>query len=321
MGPAAGAGMAKVQFLVGHTPYYWEQLRSLPFGLARRISGRKCRGYAMIEPFMKALRGLEIGGPSPIFGGNRLIPVYGRCGEIDNANFCRQTIWDAPASSRRRSSGQLSSRRSRAAFANQYVAEAGDLAPLASETYDFLLASHVLEHIANPLQALREWKRVLRPKGAMVVIVPDKRATFDHRRPYTTLAHLAADDRAGVAESDLTHLEEILALHDTGLDPRAGTSAQFHERCARNFLVRAMHHHVFGPVGLVGLFSAAGLRILSFSIERPFHQIVLAQKTGEEDAGERELQNLRFLDRQADWRSHDPLHSAGRDGSDDEGER
>jgi hypothetical protein len=53
-------------------------------------------------------------------------------------------------------------------------------------------------------------------------LLPDKRRTFDHRRPVTTLAHLIADLNADMAEDDLTHLPEILALHDLERDPDAG---------------------------------------------------------------------------------------------------
>ena len=32
-------------------------------------------------------------------------------------------------------------------------------------TYDVLLSSHTLEHIANPLRALSEWKRIVGDDG------------------------------------------------------------------------------------------------------------------------------------------------------------
>ncbi|PYL73305.1 MAG: hypothetical protein DMF22_01865 [Verrucomicrobia bacterium] len=35
-----------------------------------------------------------------------------------------------------------------------------------SGKYDFLLASHCLEHMANPLCAFQEWLRVLKKKGS-----------------------------------------------------------------------------------------------------------------------------------------------------------
>jgi len=97
------------------------------------------------------------------------------------------------------------------------------------------------------MRALREWKRVLKVGGALLVIVPDRRRTFDHKRPFTTIEHLESDFQANTPEDDLTHLDEILALHDPSLDPFAGSRQQFRERCLQNSCFRAMHHHVYSP--------------------------------------------------------------------------
>lgn len=40
-------------------------------------------------------------------------------------------------------------------------------------TYDAIVASHVLEHMQDPMIALANWRRVLKPGGYMVVLVPD----------------------------------------------------------------------------------------------------------------------------------------------------
>ncbi len=42
----------------------------------------------------------------------------------------------------------------------QYVRDATDLRGIPDSKYDFVLASHALEHIANPLKAMSEWTRV-----------------------------------------------------------------------------------------------------------------------------------------------------------------
>jgi len=69
------------------------------------------------------------------------------------------------------------------------VADATRL-PVAPRSLDFLIACNILEHLPFPLAALRHWHEALAPGGALLVRVPDKRYTFDHRRPRTPLAHL-----------------------------------------------------------------------------------------------------------------------------------
>lgn len=66
--------------------------------------------------------------------------------------------------------------------------------PLAPSSLDFLIASHVLEHLPFPLAALRAWYRALAPGGVLLLRVPDKRYTFDKRRARTPLAHLVTED-------------------------------------------------------------------------------------------------------------------------------
>ena len=49
--------------------------------------------------------------------------------------------------------------------------------------FDFVMASHLIEHIPDPVSWLRDIAQLLRPGGILSLIVPDKRYTFDvHRR-------------------------------------------------------------------------------------------------------------------------------------------
>lgn len=43
----------------------------------------------------------------------------------------------------------------------------------AAETFDFVHASQVLEHMADPFRAVMEWLAVLKPGGHLIVTVPD----------------------------------------------------------------------------------------------------------------------------------------------------
>ena len=84
----------------------------------------------------------------------------------------------------------------------------------ATNSLDFVIASHVLEHLADPLGFLVDIHRVLRPGGIAIVLLPDRRHTFDRTRPPTPLEHLIEDHACGVTRVDDDHIEEFLTLAD-----------------------------------------------------------------------------------------------------------
>lgn len=69
----------------------------------------------------------------------------------------------------------------------------GDELPVADASQDFVVSSHVLEHFPNPVKALLEWNRVVRPGGTLFMIVPHRDRTFEAGLPRTPLDHLIAD--------------------------------------------------------------------------------------------------------------------------------
>jgi len=56
--------------------------------------------------------------------------------------------------------------------------------------------------MADPIRAMQNWNRVLRPGGRLFMAVPDKEQTFDRNRPLTTLEHLVQDYEDPSAERD-----------------------------------------------------------------------------------------------------------------------
>jgi SAM-dependent methyltransferase len=218
--------------------------------------------------------GLELGGPSRFFQPNGLLPIYRVAGRIDNCNFGQKTIWEGTIGARRefrydpqREPGQ------------QYISEATDLSFIPDASYDFLLSSHMLEHSANPLRALYEWQRVLKVDGTLFLVLPHKDGTFDHRRPVTSLEHLIEDFERGMGEDDLTHLPEILDLHDLRLDFGIGSVEELRVRSARNHENRALHQHVFDARSAVNLVNHIGFQIQAVELARPEHIAILATKT------------------------------------------
>ncbi|WP_051946081.1 glycosyltransferase [Verrucomicrobium sp. BvORR106] len=78
-----------------------------------------------------------------------------------------------------------------------FVVDVQTFQPVEDESQDFLIVHDVIEHLENPLLAVQNWFRVVKPEGILIISAPDKRYTFDYSRPLTPLAHLERDYSAG----------------------------------------------------------------------------------------------------------------------------
>jgi SAM-dependent methyltransferase len=56
--------------------------------------------------------------------------------------------------------------------------------------FDYVIASHLIEHIPDPVTWLLDIASVLRPGGILSLIIPDKRFTFDINRRTTEISEL-----------------------------------------------------------------------------------------------------------------------------------
>ena len=92
------------------------------------------------------------------------------------------------------------------------------LSAIGDGTQDFVIASHVLEHLANPLAMLVEIHRVLRNGGMFVLLLPDRHRTFDREREPTPLPHLVDEYRRDVRAVDDAHIIDFIVgyLRDQG---------------------------------------------------------------------------------------------------------
>lgn len=239
----------------------------------------------VLVPF-KDKYGLEIGGPSKIFSEKGLFPIYSVAKLIDCVNFSEITVWG-----KMREDKNFEYTRGKIGYL--YISEATDLKKIDDEKYDFVLSSHVIEHIANPIKALYEWKRVIRAYGFLFLIVPNKRYTFDHKRPVTPFEHIIKDFENETTEDDLTHLPEILRLHDLSMDYGVAQWHDFFLRSIKNYEYRCLHHHTFIPESVVRLLDYIKMRIIFIREVLPCHIVALVQKL----SSEHHIDNSAFLTR------------------------
>jgi len=181
--------------------------------------------------------GLEIGGPSNVFKINGAIPLYSKLKSLDNLDFSSQTIWHD------RNSNLFTV--NNVVLGKNYILEASNLNTIENNTYDFILSSETLQHMANPILGLFEWNRVIKYGGLLLLILPNPIKTFDHKRKITTFDHLIDDYNRNMQEDDMSHYDEIILKHDLRRDRQAGDLINFSERCKNNMTLRGMHQHVF----------------------------------------------------------------------------
>lgn len=82
-------------------------------------------------------------------------------------------------------------------FAAVDIAGEADQLPVDDKSQDYLLGSHVAEHLPNLVAAFVEWNRVLKPGGIVFLVLPLRDALEEDRvRPLTPLRHFVGDWKA-----------------------------------------------------------------------------------------------------------------------------
>lgn len=94
------------------------------------------------------------------------------------------------------------------------------MASISDCSFDFIHSSHCLEHMRNPLVALNNWLRILRPGGHLIALVPDEdlyeQGVFpsafnpDHRYSFTIYKQKSWNQRS-------INLVELLASVDCSI--------------------------------------------------------------------------------------------------------
>ena len=122
--------------------------------------------------------------------------------------------------------------------------------------YDFVHSSHCLEHLIDPHEGLKNWLRILRPSGYLIVTVPDEDlyeqgifpSTFnrDHKWAFTIFKTRSWCDRSINVldlvrdlgdEAELVKVEQLASTYRYNL-PRYDQTLSHVTECGIEFVIR-----------------------------------------------------------------------------------
>jgi len=121
------------------------------------------------------------------------------------------------------------------------IADGERLESVGDSTQDFVIANHFIEHCQDPLGAIENMLRVLKPGGVLYLAIPDKRYTFDKDRPVASIEHVLRDREEGPEWSRAGHFEEWVTLVEKVTD-RGKAERQIAALQATDY---SIHFHVW----------------------------------------------------------------------------
>jgi predicted SAM-dependent methyltransferase len=141
------------------------------FASDQRKKGSMDRTDILLSMFDSSGFGLEVG---PSY--NPLLP---------KSRFNVETIDHADAATLREKYSDNSSKIEEV----DYISDGRSLLEIIGkpERYDFIFASHVIEHVTDIVRFIQDCETLLKPDGRLVLAVPDKRYCFDALRPISTV--------------------------------------------------------------------------------------------------------------------------------------
>tara|TARA_B100000683_G_scaffold241795_1_gene250101 strand:+ start:92 stop:949 length:858 start_codon:yes stop_codon:yes gene_type:complete len=222
-------------------------------------------------------KGLEIGGPTPLAAN-----LYGLLASCDNLATFEDHFHGRPELI----DGADFAPNGGAPIGKTLVGDASNLTNHVAEgSYEFLFASHVLEHTRDPLGALLSWDAALAPGGTLFLVLPWKADTFDHARAPNTLDQLAQKHvrrRTNGDDALMVDFEQsvrsIDVTRDWGFPPGSG-AAELRERTLSSEKgMQMLHWHVFDFHLLKELYECLNYDVVVLDLLRPFHQVIVGTK-------------------------------------------
>ena len=138
-----------------------------------------------------------------------------------------------------------------------------NIGELPKDSYDWVISSHVIEHLENPIKALLGSHKVLKPEGYIYSVLPLYTQTFDKHRQVTSLQHLIEDYESNKAGADWVHIDEFIRQYDCDSDL---VFKGDRKKWLENFMLkpdRHTHYHVFDLALVFALHGYCGFKCIS----------------------------------------------------------
>jgi hypothetical protein len=215
--------------------------------------------------------GLEIGGPSaPLYR----MDVYKGANKTDIINFSEKTLWGTfhHGSTFNYEGG---------GSGTVHITDGSTLEGISNSSYDFVLGSHYLEHLINPLEALETIRRVTKPGGHVILILPRKEACFDYLRGQSKIEDFIFRflHKVGATDMRYSNLNSWVYGNDLSWDTPAGSFYQLLARSIRFPDNRSIHVMVYDLNLLEALGKLLSFEIILKGVYEELHQWVILKKT------------------------------------------
>lgn len=188
---------------------------------------------------------------------------------------------------------------------------ADGLAIFTDASYDFVICSHVLEHVANPFWLFEEIHRVLRTNGVLYLAIPEGRFGWDAGRRLTTWEDLLRLYEAGVRHISDEQVLEFLKSPRVAQKPRVAkllaSGKPFPKSVLDSRRRRSFHVHVWDTrdfprqFARFAMHAGMNLQLLDVSLyaNNGYEGVVIFRKLGERNSGDLFAQTSELVEARA----------------------
>jgi ubiquinone/menaquinone biosynthesis C-methylase UbiE len=221
---------------------YFRNLRNTPTPSGQQLVPES----ALAHKYLDGLNGIEIGGSTQNSFGLE------RTGGYANVDFTADQggLWQD-----KRFSPKLVN-----------IVASGDNLPFKDNVLDYVLTSHVIEHFFDPIAAIQEFLRVVKPGGFVFMIVPHYARTFDQLRPLTTVAEVLDRHNGKLKVSDYWLLCENMQFIQDATVILSGNYQVMKSGATENHnqILTDDHHHwsVWDTKTFLDMCNAAGFNVI-----------------------------------------------------------